>query len=163
LELFCVAKDATNRWRLEFNVRDIIRDADDKADAAPDNVVTDVWPEELVQAAATRIRTTYQSASHDPKGLAKELEAALDAGRDKWPTGLCRRLWEFLVEVADQRRLSPAHLSRWHNLTGFSLRPGFGDPLDRFRVEQLWKLLHGASKGAKSGVAQPEGGADFWI
>ncbi len=163
LELFCVAKDGHNRWRLEFNVRDILRDADDKADAGPENVVTDVWPEELVQAAGSRIRSVYQSAANDPKQLAKELEGALDAGRDKWPTGLCRRLWEFLVEVVDQRRLSPGHLSRWHNLAGFCLRPGFGDPLDRFRVEQLWKLLHVAPKGGKPGLAQPEGGADFWI
>ena len=27
LELFCVAKDGDNRWRLEFNVRDIVKDA----------------------------------------------------------------------------------------------------------------------------------------
>ena len=66
----------------------------------------------------------------------------LDAGRDKWPTGLCRRLWDFFAEVADQRRASPQHLGRWYNLVGFCLRPGFGDPMDRFRIEQLWKLLH---------------------
>ncbi|MBM3997914.1 MAG: molecular chaperone DnaK, partial [Planctomycetes bacterium] len=99
--------------------------------------------------------------SSDPKHLTKELEAALDAGRDKWPTGLCRRLWDFLAEAADQRRQSPAHLARWYNLVGFSLRPGFGDPMDRYRVDQLWKLLHSSPKGG--GMAQPEGGADFWI
>jgi hypothetical protein len=163
LELYCVAKEGDNRWRLEFNVRDIVKDADE-GDGKPDSVVTDVWPEELVQAAAARIRATYESAlGPDPKHLTKELEAALDAGRDKWPTGLCRRLWEFLAEAADRRRLSPAHLSRWHNLAGFCLRPGFGDPMDKFRVEQLWKTLHSASKGAKPGLAQPEGGADYWI
>jgi len=167
LELYCVAKDGNNRWRLEFNVRDVLRDADEKE---PETVVTDVWQEELVQAAAKRIRETYQTApvadahgSPDPKLLTKELETSLEAGRDKWPTGLCRRLWEFLAELADQRRLSPAHLSRWHNLTGFCLRPGFGDPMDKFRVEQLWKILHGTAKGGKPGLAQPEGGADFWI
>ena len=62
--------------------------------------------------------------------LTKALEAALDAPRHEWPTGLCRRLWDFLAEVAEQRRRSPAHLSRWYNLVGFCLRPGFGDPLD---------------------------------
>jgi len=201
LELFCVAKDGNNRWRLEFNVRDIIRDDED--DRGKSDAVTDVWPEELVQAAASRIRSTYGVAesegengrkgdgentsevkstpkpapsappspplplspspplSSDPKHLTKELEAALDAGRDKWPTGLCRRLWDFLAEAADQRRQSPAHLARWYNLVGFSLRPGFGDPMDRYRVDQLWKLLHSSPKGG--GMAQPEGGADFWI
>jgi hypothetical protein len=161
LELFCVARDGDNRWRLEFNVRDIVRDADESEPEAKASV-TDVWPEELVQAAAQRIRDTYASPSGepDPRQLMKELEAALDAGRDKWPTGLCRRLWDFLAEVAERRRASPAHLARWYNLVGFCLRPGFGDPVDRFRVEQLWKTLHASAKG---GLAQPEGGADFWI
>lgn len=161
LELYCVAKDGNNRWRLEFNVRDIVREPEEKEDGkAESQALTDVWPEELVQAAGKLIRDTYQSDAPevDPRQLTKALEAALDAGRDRWPTGLCRRLWDFLAEVADQRRRSPAHLARWFNLVGFCLRPGFGDSLDRFRVEQLWKLLHG-----KPAAGSPEGGAEFWI
>ena len=174
LELHCVAREGNNRWRLEFNVRDIVKDADENTDDAPrpDNVLTDVWPEEQVQEAARLIRATYlpEAESLDPRHLTKSLEAALDAGRDKWPTGLCRRLWDFLAEVAGHRRTSPAHLSRWYNLVGFCLRPGFGDPLDKFRVEQLWKLLHAPrpvtanrSGGPARAMAPPEGGADFWI
>ncbi len=165
LELFCVAKDGHNRWRLEFNTRDIVRDEDDGENNEKASAPTDVWPEELVQAAAERIRAVYSgnAESSDPKQLTKELEVALDAGRDKWPTGLCRRMWEFLIAAADHRKASPAHLSRWYNLVGFTLRPGFGDGMDKFRVEQLWKLLHSAPKGAKAGLIQPEGGADFWI
>ena len=34
LELFCVAKDGGNRWRLEFNIRDLVKDADDAEDDA---------------------------------------------------------------------------------------------------------------------------------
>jgi molecular chaperone DnaK (HSP70) len=167
LELWCVAKDGQNRWRLEFNVRDIVRAAEEPEEegraAAP--VVTDVWPEGPVQAAGALIRATYQEAAEapEPKHLTKALEASLETGRDKWPSGLCRRLWDFLAEVAEQRRLSPSHLSRWYNLVGFCLRPGFGDPLDKYRVEQLWKLLHAPRSPGKPGLAQPEGGADFWI
>jgi hypothetical protein len=165
LELYCVARDGNNRWRLEFNTRDIVRDADDKDDASPESVVTDVWPEELVQTAAKLIRDVYNNVpgAPEPPQLTKALEAALDAGRDKWPTGLCRRLWDFFAEVGDQRRQSPGHLARWFNLVGFCLRPGFGDPLDRFRVDQLWKLLHAVPKGARPGIHSPEGGAEFWI
>src|SRR5205807_1161529 len=126
LELYCVARDGHNRWRLEFNVRDIVKEADDGDDEGPRtaNVVTDVWPEEQVQEAARRIRAVYapqpqtdnapdMDRAADPKHLTKALEAALEAGRDKWPTGLCRRLWDFLAEVAGARRASPAHLGRW--------------------------------------------------
>ena len=84
LELYCVAKDGNNRWRLEFNVRDIVKDADDGQDAAASNqTVTDVWPEEQVQEAAGKFaRCMSQEARDDPQHLTKALEAALEAGRD---------------------------------------------------------------------------------
>jgi hypothetical protein len=166
LELFCVAKDGGNRWRLEFNVRDVVREPgeDDLGAQAKAPVVADVFPEGLVQAAGSLIRATYQGTPESPPAnqLTKAIEAALDSSRDRWPSGLCRRLWDFLLEVADQRRNSPGHLARWYNLVGFCLRPGFGDPLDKFRVENLWKTIHAPVKGAKT-IGPPEGGADFWI
>jgi molecular chaperone DnaK (HSP70) len=160
LELFCVARDGNNRWRLEFNVRDTVRDEEDEAPAAS---VSDVWPEVQVQSAAALIRAVYVEGVQEPspRELPKALETALEATRNEWPTGLCRRLWDFLAEVAEQRRSSPAHLGRWYNLVGWCLRPGFGDPLDRFRIEQLWKLMHAPPKAGSTRA--PDGGADYWI
>ena len=53
LELFCVAKEGSNRWRLEFNIRDLVKpppakesaDGEPGASATGDAGVTDVWPE----------------------------------------------------------------------------------------------------------------------
>jgi hypothetical protein len=174
LELFCVARDGGNRWRLEFNVRDLVKDDAPRAEAEADGArgVTDVWPEPLVLEAARRIQAAYGGSAAGvavtPQELTKSLEAALEASRYEWPTGLCRRLWEFLAAVADERRRSPAHLSRWYNLVGYCLRPGFGDPLDRFRIEQLWKLLatppRDAGKGPKSAAPRvADGGAEYWV
>jgi hypothetical protein len=171
LELWCVAREGSNRWRLEFNVRDIVRDeappaAEPEAAESPLTIV-DVWPEAQVQEAAQLIHAVYENEAPDPtpQELTKALERALDAPRPHWPMGLCRRLWEFLAQVADQRRRSPAHLSRWYHLTGYCLRPGFGDPLDRYRVEQLWKLMQAPRRTEAGGAASrlPEGGADYWI
>src|SRR5205823_4309404 len=39
LELYCVAREGSNRWRLEFNVRDIVKDT--SADPAGDGGVLD--------------------------------------------------------------------------------------------------------------------------
>jgi hypothetical protein len=177
LELFCVAREGNNRWRLEFNVRDIVPDpeveregAEGEGDATARTALTDVWPEAQVQSAAQLIRATYATPagenSADPRELTKTLEAALEAPRQDWPTGLCRRLWEFLGEVADERRRTPAHLTRWYHLVGYCLRPGFGDPLDRFRIEQLWKLVQAPPRAEAGQPAAPriaEGGADYWI
>jgi molecular chaperone DnaK (HSP70) len=173
LELFCVARDGNNRWRLEFNVRDLVQEAPSRdregAETTAEQALTDVWPEAQVQQAAQRIRTAYTDNELTPQELTKSLEAALDASRHAWPTGLCRRLWEFLAEVADERRRSPSHLSRWYNLAGYCLRPGFGDPLDKFRIEQLWKMMAAppradAGKGARGAAPRlTETGADAWI
>jgi hypothetical protein len=166
LELWCVAREGSNRWRLEFNVRDLVKEEGvaRPADAEGRAGLTDVWPEAQVQEAALLIRGAYTATPEEvrPQDLTRALEAALEAPRHDWPTGLCRRLWDFLAEVAEQRRRSPAHLSRWYNLVGYCLRPGFGDPLDRFRVEQLWKLLH-APQAGRTGPRPPEGGPHAWI
>ncbi len=178
LELYCESKEG-NRWRLEFNVRDVLRepgrDEPEGRDAAA--AVVDVFPEEKVQAAGALIRSVFAETRPadappppSPAELPKFLETVLEAARSDWPTGLCRRLWQFLEETAASRGRSPGHLSRWYNLTGFVLRPGFGDPLDRYRVEALWKLITTAASapaavgGAGKKVATvPEGGADYWI
>jgi molecular chaperone DnaK (HSP70) len=171
LELWCVAKEGSNRWRLEFNVRDIVQGEADSTAAGGEPAeasLTDVWPEGQVQEAARLIRATYVPGAEpapQPKELTKALEAALDAPRHHWPTGLCRRLLEFLYEVAEHRRRSPAHFARWYNLVGYCLRPGFGDALDKYRVEQLWKLLHAPPRSdtGRPVLRHPEGGAEYWV
>jgi len=169
LELWCVAHDGQNRWRLEFNLRDVLpNDEAGEERQVGQSAVADVWPEGPIQDAHRLIRDSYAdgASANDPRNLVKALEASLEASRPDWPTGLCRRLWDFLAEVADERRRSPAHLSRWYNLVGFCLRPGFGDPLDHYRVEQLWKVIHTPPRvelGRPAPPRVPEGGADYWI
>src|SRR5439155_25274411 len=156
-------------WRLEFNVRDIVKDtsADPAGDGATRPAVTDVWPEVQVQEAGRLIRAVFAEGAEQPapQELTRALETALDASRQNWPTGLCRRLWDFLAEVAEHRRRSPGHLSRWYHLVGYVLRPGFGDPLDKYRVEQLWKIMQTPPRAEPGRVVSrlPEGGADYWI
>ncbi len=159
LELWCVAKNSDNRWRLEFNLRESVggleresakelesdsADRDSARTLSPSHSLTETWPEEKIQAGAEVVRAVFAGREEQPaKELTKLLEKALELSRGDWPAGLCRRLVDFFHEVADQRRASAAHLARWYNLVGYCLRPGFGDPLDQFRVEQLWKVLHG--------------------
>jgi hypothetical protein len=188
LELFCVSKEG-NRWKLEFNVRDVL-EVNDEEETSAGPMVVDVFPEEKLRAAGELIRTVYNSPlpntspkgeglappsllgkgagglgeSSNPADLTKHLETALEAGRLDWPTGLCRRVWEALSEVAEERGRSPGHLARWYNLVGFCLRPGFGDPLDRYRVEAVWKLCTAAASATAPAIKTiPEGGADYWI
>jgi hypothetical protein len=63
--------------------------------------------------------------------------------RNLWPTSLCRRIWDALVEVEPGRRKDAVHEARWLNLLGFALRPGYGLALDDWRVAETWRLVQG--------------------
>ncbi|MFO0812647.1 MAG: Hsp70 family protein [Gemmatales bacterium] len=163
LELSLVAQNSPQRWRLEFNTRAVAGSA---AEPASDETETvshldqppeQSFPEDRIESALSVMREVYSHANEDAaRQLTKEWEQRLEASRRDWPSSLCRRLADGLIEIAEQRRRSLPHLSRWYNLTGYCLRPGYGDSRDRFRVEQLWKLLCAPGKTS-------EGGADFWI
>jgi hypothetical protein len=45
-----------------------------------------------------------------------------------------------LLELHKRRRRSGDHERIWCNFTGYGLRPGYGYPLDEWRIEQLWRL-----------------------
>lgn len=166
LELHCVARDGSARWRLEFNTREIVRPtepADDESAGAADRAaVIELVPDAQVDQATAVIDRTFADAGDlDPRETIREIEAATEISRDAWPTGICRAIADRLMACEAGRARSPAHRSRWFNMLGYSLRPGYGDPLDRFRLEQLWKSLHAAKPGA---AAPPlETGADVWI
>jgi hypothetical protein len=68
LELFCVSKEG-NRWKLEFNVRDVL-EVNDEEETSAGPMVVDVFPEEKLRAAGELIRTVYNSPlpNTSPKG-----------------------------------------------------------------------------------------------
>ena len=57
--------------------------------------------------------------------------------------GSLLRAWgEELIDQIDARKKSAQHESRWLNLAGFCLRPGYGFALDDWRISRLWPLSH---------------------
>jgi hypothetical protein len=60
--------------------------------------------------------------------------------RETWETPLLRELFAALLEGMPHRRRSEVHERVWLSLTGYCLRPGFGYPLDDWRVEQIWSI-----------------------
>ena len=76
----------------------------------------------------------------DPASLVGELESVTGLKRESWPIATVRAFCDVLLEVADGRKLSPRHEVRWLNLFGYCLRPGFGDPQDRFRMIQARRI-----------------------
>ncbi|WGS86878.1 Hsp70 family protein [Methylomonas sp. UP202] len=133
LRLQCVAKaDLNQRWDVEFQIRK----------TAP-TIGGGELPNQLPQALE-KIQAVFGAKSRDVdpqavKTLRADLEKILGAPRADWRTPLLRELFNALLEGGKYRRRSEQHERLWFSLVGFCLRPGFGYPLDDWRVEQIWK------------------------
>ena len=140
LEMHCAAVDAANaphqRWKLEFQLRGdaAAQDADAPAVAHPR------LPEALAAIARVYGGKKQDVDAKEVRQLRATLERLLGE-RSTWPAALSRTLFGALLQGARRRRRSLQHERTWFNLVGFTLRPGFGDPLDEWRMERMWELF----------------------
>ncbi len=138
LEVSCVAvADPARRYKLEL----ALRGGQGRSDESPARV-SQLHPR-FAQATA-QIHAYYGKANKELEGnkiktLRSELEKTLGA-REGWDTALLRELFAALLAGQKRRRRSADHERVWCHLTGYCLRPGFGYPLDDFRVSQIWEL-----------------------
>lgn len=154
LQVHCVRADApAQRWQLEFQLRG-------RMAAAPSGLTVQQHPR--FTEAADLINRVYGARSknvdpQDVKRLRNDLEKTLGT-REQWDTPLLRELFAVLWDGATRRRRSASHERVWFNLAGFCLRPGFGYPLDDWRVEQLWPLFE---QGVQF-VGEPPVWSEWW-
>ncbi len=131
LELECVAEDG-RRFKLDFELR-----------RKPSALFQDASHPHLAQAQAA-IERYFGKKSKEVvptavKTLSHELEKLLGP-RHRWDAPLLRELADGLLEGNKSRRRSAEHERTWFSLAGFCLRPGFGYPLDDWRIDQVRPL-----------------------
>ena len=140
VELWCAAAESREQWRLEFAVRG----------AAPSEklLTTESLPANYGEARhwvdlIYGAKPKPQPGSPGPKD-AKQLWNFLErtlGPREKWSPALLRQLWTDLFANTGRRRRSPSHERIFLQLLGYTLRPGFGAPLDEWRSDQTFKLF----------------------
>ncbi len=140
LKIECVSlADTRQRWLVEFEIRkDLAQQRQGFGEALPVSL-----PPRFDEAKAGLLEVFGPSKKNaDPKAaksLRIELEKKLGK-RDSWNTDLLRTLFDELLNNSKRRRRSVAHERLWFNLAGYSLRPGFGYPLDDWRIDKIWPL-----------------------
>ena len=147
------------KWEIHLNVRSRVRDKEQPEDAKDASAGVDP---RKVNAAVALIGRTFDPQARDPLPpamLTKQMEAALELSKDAWPAALARRLADVLLERAAQRNRSAEHEARWLNLTGFLLRPGFGDLSDAERM----KKLYNATRNGLFFVSDPNTRIEWWV
>lgn len=134
LEVFCAAGEG-RRWKLEFQLR---------GDAARESAGVSELPKGI-EAAREALQVVFgkkpaPTAGREVKDLWRTLERAL-GDRAGWSLAAARDLWGVLWANAARRRRTDDHERLFLALCGYCLRPGFGAPLDAWRVEQTWSLF----------------------
>ena len=134
LQMQCVAKEGGKEWDLEFQLRATVStgDADSLEVELPQN-----FPEALLRLNEVYGKSDKKADKKSVKNLRPQLEKLLGK-RAEWDTSVLRALSKEIAEGAKRRRRSSNHERLWNNLMGYCLRPGFGYPLDEWKVNELW-------------------------
>ncbi|MFM2590294.1 Hsp70 family protein [Vibrio sp. TBV020] len=152
LKMECVnVEDDSKRWELEFEVRNQKVEEEQQQDLHPrlaecKELVSRIYSGNKKSADSKEIKT-----------LAKELEKKLGK-REEWDFPTLRHLFDSFALGRKRRRRSEPHEKNWLRLAGFSLRPGFGDATDSWRIEQVWGLYQ---QGIQ--FKNHQGWTDWWV
>ncbi|HCH0917723.1 TPA: hsp70 family protein [Vibrio parahaemolyticus] len=152
LKMECVsAEDDSKRWELEFEVRNKQTDDSEQVKLPPKL-------NECKELIARLYSGNKKSAEgNEIKTLAKDLEKKLGK-RDEWDFTTLRQLFDTFAQGRKRRRRSEQHEKNWLRLAGFALRPGFGDPTDSWRIEQVWGLYQQNIQ-----FKNHQGWTDWWV
>ncbi|MET2971634.1 Hsp70 family protein [Vibrio harveyi] len=152
LKMECVSAEGdSKRWELEFEVRNKQTDDSEQVKLHPKL-------NECKELIARLYSGNKKSAeSKEIKTLAKDLEKKLGK-RDEWDFTTLRQLFDTFAQGRKRRRRSEQHEKNWLRLAGFALRPGFGDPTDSWRIEQVWGLYQQNIQ-----FKNHQGWTDWWV
>lgn len=153
LKIECVSvEDEQQRWLMEFEVRHSNHEGDD------DTPKTNPRLEQAQQLITKTYSGNKSSADGNAiKTLSKDLDKLLGK-RDEWDFYTLRSVFDTLAQGRKRRRRSEQHEKNWLRLAGYTLRPGFGDVTDSWRVDQIWNLYQ---QGIQ--FANHQGWTDWWV
>jgi len=134
LALWCRSLVSNHRWQLQFQLRDSSTRAelDDR----------EIFDTDIVERVLEEIQLAFSDQKNKDKlvQLVKTISSTLERPKEKWPLSVIRQMADTLLKIKSSRQLSADHETRWLNLIGFAMRPGFGDGFDSNRIQQLWKI-----------------------
>jgi hypothetical protein len=149
LALGCHSRISDHRWKLQFQLRESAN--------APEIADSEVFETSRVEAIHDVLRTAFLQPVPCPllNSLVKDISGIIERPREKWPLSLIRGMADVLLSLIQGRLTAPDFESRWLNLLGFCLRPGFGDSFDGHRIKAVWKIykpgpVHGRHSQVRS-------------
>ncbi len=126
------------KWKLEFDVRG------QSTNTCQAKGIRKVIDSTALDRAKMAIEALFGPGSNvSPRDCMDRLAERMECNRKDWEPGVLREMWKALMEYSEYRNRSPEHESRWLNVVGWTLRPGFGMVADDWRVNSTWRAVHG--------------------
>ena len=152
LAMWCRSSVSSHRWKLQFQLREPQVGEANESEVYDDDTVNNV--RNLLTDAFSGSADNAQLSS-----VVKNIEKLVETKKNKWPLSFLRAVADHLIENVGWRKNSPEHEIRWLNLTGFCVRPGFGDAFDEARMPKLWKVYLQRSLFPKA----KQNAVEWWI
>lgn len=150
LQLSCIyAENEDISWNLSFDTR-----MEESETVSGDIETVSGARRQVVQEELSRWfgKSRKREDNQKPVRLLARIEQELELPRERWSLPLIRVLSDTMIKGAGRRARSVSHERSWLRVTGYLMRPGFGDGLDSSRMDRIWPLF-------KQGPFFPDQGA----
>ncbi|MCY2983731.1 MAG: Hsp70 family protein [Planctomycetota bacterium] len=150
------SRDVDASWKLEFDVR--MSTPQIAGNGSQQSALIETAQSSVVQSAMEAMESVFGDVpTISPRQGIAYLNEKIGVSRRDWSPSLLREMWRFLMGHQAYRKFSAEHESRWLNLVGWCLRPGFGLAADDWRVNTTWrgvhnKLLHRSAANASETI-----------
>ncbi|HRD55262.1 MAG TPA: Hsp70 family protein, partial [Parachlamydiaceae bacterium] len=148
LEISLCSAISTHQWSLEFQLKNAAKQEDAALLVGKGRNDETFEAKDLILAKEAIGQAFSKDGKIPQEKLMEHLEILLERPRQDFPASVLRSFFDALITCSDRRHLNK---SRFFNLAGFFLRPGFGYPLDDFRMKNLWKIILSESKIPQNG------------
>lgn len=152
LAMWCRSSVSSHRWKLQFQLRE---------PQIGETKESEVYDDDTVNNVRNLLTDAFSGSADNARlsSVVKNMEKLVETKRNKWPLSFLRAVADHLIENVKWRQNSPEHEIRWLNLTGFCIRPGFGDAFDEARIPKLWKVYLQRSLFPKA----KQNAVEWWI
>ncbi len=138
LEIWCKSLNTPHTWKLQFDIRQVSES--ERLEKIEKAKIEETLEIGQIEEALRIIRDTFEKRLFDPKDVVKTISSTFNLSKERWPLYAIRKMADLLIQLEKERGFSFHHESRWFNLLGFCLRPGYGDVLDEWRMKKAWKI-----------------------
>lgn len=139
LALQLKSKETSHVWKLEFQLK-TASGQEDALLGVGDSRVEQMMDQEQLERLKALVKD-YFASGDTQKPFYEPIETIIQKQRTEWSVSLLRAMADAVIEASSDRLKSSKLRHRWWNALGFFLRPGFGYPLDDFRLKSLWKCF----------------------